>query len=116
MTGSGPAFKRWKCILCGDDVIEGQRFIFVPRKGFAHLECVISRAAAAGAIDRDIAALLDSVEAVSYAIVRLKGSQRAVNDGKLYDEIDQARKKVEGIAARLEAILAEELARRGVEL
>ncbi|MET1128562.1 MAG: DUF2175 family protein [Thermoproteota archaeon] len=112
----GSGFRKWKCILCGDDVIEGQRFVFVPRRGFAHLECVSSRVAASGVLDAEVAALLDAVEAVSYAIVRLKTAERAVPEGSVSREVGEVRKKIEGLAARLEALLVEELSGRGLDL
>ena len=112
----GGGFKRWKCVLCGDDVIEGQRFVFIPRRGFAHLECVSSRVTASGALDAEVAALLDAVEVVSYAIVRLKTAERAAPGGRVSREVGEARKKIEGLAARLEAVLVEELARKGLDL
>lgn len=114
--GSG-GFKRWKCVLCGDDVIEGQRFVFIPRRGFAHFECVSSKAASSAAFNAEAAALLDAVEAISYAIVRLKTAQKTAPKGsRASEEIGEAGRKIEGLAARLEAVLVEELMKRGLDL
>jgi len=95
---------KWTCVYCGDTVIEGQRFFFIPGKGFAHVECVYERLKS---LDRDTVALMDVNEVLAYAIVRLKEAARIAESEDVKGEIDSARKKIEGLAARLEKLLAD---------
>ncbi len=109
-------FQTWKCIVCGEPVIEGQRFLWVPNKGYAHLECVKGLIAEKSvSLDPDTVALLDASEAVSYAIVRVKAAARLAS-GNVAEELVSSRKKLEGIAARLEMMLYEKLKEKGVEI
>ncbi len=97
--------RKWKCVYCGGDVIEGQRFFWIPsRKGYAHIECVYERLLSqAGEEVRDIVALMDANEVLSYAIVRLKEAARiAVSEG-VREEITRVRREIERLAAQLES-------------
>ncbi len=96
--------QKWKCVLCGEDVIEGQRFFYIPGKGYAHAECVYERLSSKK-YNRDVIALMDANEVLAYAIVRLKEAGRMAHDKDVVEEITMARKKVEGLAARLEKLL-----------
>ncbi|MCE4620355.1 MAG: DUF2175 domain-containing protein [Desulfurococcales archaeon] len=97
---------KWKCVLCGEDVIEGQRFFYIPGKGYAHAECVYERLAEKG-YSREVAALMDANEVLAYAIVRLKEAARIAGEGEVSKEITDARKKIEGLAAKLEKMLVD---------
>ncbi len=110
--GGVGGFKKWKCILCGEDVVEGQRFIWVPQRGYAHIECVKARLAASGRLDQDVVALLDASEAVSYAIVRLKAAARLASRG-VAEFISEHRRRLEGVAAAVEKRLVEKLEEQG---
>ena len=100
------ALGKWKCVLCGDDVIEGQRFFYIPGRGYAHAECVYERLADKG-YSREAVALMDANEVLAYAIVRLKEAARIAGKGSVADEITSVRKEVEGLAARLEKVLVD---------
>ena len=96
--------RRWKCVLCGDDVIEGQRFT-VLRDGFVHLECLYSEIARRGRLDGDILALMDILAALNYLIVRVKEALRMASDEKLRDMLNAVRIDAEKHAAQLSALL-----------
>jgi len=106
-------FKRWKCVLCGEDVLEGQRFIYIPGRGYAHIECVAGLASERGAVDSDVAALHAASEVLSYAIVRLKEAARMASSEGARGKIDEARRRVEGVAALVEKALVDLLAEKG---
>ena len=98
--------RKWKCPLCGQDIIEGQRFFFVPGKGYVHIECYYERVKASSA-ERDVMALMDANEVLTYAIVRLKEAGRIAASDELREEILSARRRVEELAERLERLLHE---------
>ncbi len=102
-------FKKWRCILCGEDVIEGQRFVYIPNRGYAHVECIAGLIAEKGVVDGDIAALHSASEALSYGIVRLKEAARLASSDDAARIIDEARRKLEGLAAMVEKALADKL-------
>ena len=106
-------FQQWKCIVCGEPVVEGQRFLWVPRRGFVHLECVLGLLGEKGSLDAETLALLLASEAVSYAIVRFKDAERLVGE---HSVLVENRKKLEGVAAAVEKALAEKLEALGVSL
>ena len=97
-------YGKWKCALCGEDVIEGQRFFYIPGKGYAHAECVYEEITGSK-LFRDKIALMDANEILAYTIVRLKEATRIAESSKVKDELVSARKKIEGLAAKLEKIL-----------
>ncbi|MCE4600505.1 MAG: DUF2175 domain-containing protein [Desulfurococcales archaeon] len=98
--------RKWKCHLCGQDIIEGQRFLFVPGKGYVHIECYYERVKASNA-ERDVMALMDANEVLTYAIVRLKEAGRIAASDELREEILSARRRIEELAERLERLLHE---------
>ena len=110
--GRTGGFKTWKCSVCGEQIIEGQRFFVLPRVGLVHAECVWGLLAGREVVDPDLLALLDASEAVSYAIVRLKQAERAAGASSAL--LASARKRLESIAAELERELARRLEERGV--
>ncbi len=96
--------RKWKCVLCGDEVVEGQRFT-VLRDGFVHLECLYAEIAKRGRLDGDVAALMDVVEALNYLIVRVKEALRMASDEKVRNVIDAVRVDAEKHAAQLSSLL-----------
>jgi hypothetical protein len=106
-------FRKWRCVLCGEEVVEGQRFIYIPGRGYAHVECVAGLIAEKGLLTGDVAALHAASEALSYAIVRLKEAARLASSGEAVEAIVEARRRVEDIAAMVERVLADRLAGEG---
>lgn len=110
-------YRSWRCSVCGEPVVEGQRFLWLPGGRVVHLECVQGLLAERrGEVPRGLVALLDAVEAVSYAIVRLKGAERLAAGTGEEDVLREQRKRLEGAAALLEKRLEEALREAGVEL
>ncbi len=95
--------KKWTCAICGDVLVEGQRFGFIPGKGYVHLECLYEKIAPK---DRDVVSLMDANEVLTYAIVRLKEATRIAGSEEVKEALVEARKKVEALAAKLELELA----------
>jgi hypothetical protein len=102
--------RKWTCALCGGEVVEGQRFTFLPGRGAVHVECLAERLAGAG---REAAALHAANEALLYAIVRLKEAARMAGEGRAREAIEEARREVERAAGRLAGLLAEALGSGG---
>ena len=96
--------RKWRCVLCGDEVVEGQRFT-VLRDGFVHLECLYAEIASRGRLDPDTLALMDIVEALNYLIVRVKEALRLARDQRIRDMLDAVRVDAEKHAAQLSALL-----------
>ncbi len=94
---------KWKCVICGQDVIEGQRFFYVPGKGYAHAECYYEKLLEGKEpMMRDIIALMDANEVLSYAIVRLKEAARVASSSEVKDAITRTRREIEMLAEKLE--------------
>ncbi len=110
-------YKKWSCFLCGDTVIEGQRFAWIPEKGYAHIECLHEELARRfeGRIPARVEALLDFDEAMAYAIVRTKQAEKLL-EGELRDKVEEARHKLEGLSALAGRLLKDVLKEHGVEL
>ncbi len=96
--------RKWKCVLCGEDVIEGQRFT-VLRNGFVHLECLYEKLVREDRVSPDIIALMDVLEALNYLIVRVKEAKRMAASEDLRDLLDAVRVDAEKHAAQLSALL-----------
>ncbi len=95
-------YKVWKCGLCGEQVIEGQRFLVIKKIGFAHLECVIEELVKKNPnISRDALSLVDANEAITYAIVRLKTAELQAQSETQRSMISAARKDLEKHSAFL---------------
>lgn len=103
-----PRLKKWKCIICGEDLIEGQRFGYVPGKGYAHLECFYEKISQHN-LDRDTVALMDANEVLLYSIVRLKEAARIAKSGELKEEINSIRRRLEGLVEELERKLSQDI-------
>lgn len=100
-----PGLRKWKCVYCGDEVIEGQRFFWIPsERGYAHIECVYERLLSKASEEfRDTVALMDANEVLSYAIVRLKEAARIAASEDVREEITRVRREIERLAAQLES-------------
>ena len=98
------ALRKWRCVLCGDEVVEGQRFT-VLRDGFVHLECLYEKLVREGRVNPDIVALMDAIEALNYLIVRVKEAKRLAESEELRNLLDAVRVDAEKHAAQLSALL-----------
>ncbi len=96
--------RKWRCVLCGEDVIEGQRFT-VLRNGFAHLECLYEHIVAENKLSPDVLALMDAIEALNYLIVRLKEAKRLAHSPDVISIIDSIRVEVEKSTAQASNLL-----------
>ncbi len=101
------AQKKWSCFYCGQDILEGQRFTFLPGKGGVHLEClnkyvVIDKKA----IDSDVIGLLDVNESLLYTIIRLKEAEKIITSKEILGEIESIRKEVEKHAGKIVSLLS----------
>ncbi len=108
---------RWSCYYCGDDVIEGQRFGYLPGKGFLHMECLyeaISKKFPDG-IPKEVLAALELEELAGYTIIRVKQLE-AMLSGEEKEGFTRIRKRFEGISAESGKILHSLLERYGVEI
>ncbi len=95
-------YKVWKCGLCGEQVIEGQRFLVIKNIGFAHLECVVEELVKKHPnISRDALSLIEANEAITYAIVRLKTAELQAQSDTQRSMISAARKDLEKHSAFL---------------
>jgi len=99
--------RKWQCALCGGDVVEGQRFTFLPGKGAVHVECLNAYVLKAASDKMKAAALLDANEALLYAIIRLKEAEKLL-EGEAREAVEEARKAVEKSAGKLAGLLAKE--------
>ena len=100
--------KKWQCAICGGEVVEGQRFTFIPGKGAVHVECLNTYALGKAKDKVKTAALLDANEVLLYAITRLKEAAKLL-EGEAKEAVDEARKAVEKSAGKLANILAKEI-------
>lgn len=96
--------RRWVCIFCQGEVVEGQRFTFLPGRGAVHVECLESRIISKRG-DPDTVAILEANEALLYALVRLKQAERIARDAR--SEVEALRREVEGLAGKLARRLGE---------
>lgn len=96
-----PRYKVWRCGICGENVVEGQRFLVIKDVGFAHLECVVDEASKKGQVSREVLSLLEANEAITYAIVRLKTAEAEASEERFRALIASARKDLEKHSAFL---------------
>ncbi len=99
------ARRKWQCYICGDEVVEGQRFT-VTGKGFVHLECLY-RSVAEKKLTRDIVAYMDALEVLNYAITRIKEAEMLSETPEAKASLQEARRKLEAEAARITKQLVE---------
>jgi len=92
-------FKMWKCGICGGPVIEGQRFAWLPGKGYVHVECLHRhvRTRYPDGIPSQLWALLNVSEVLSYAIVRIKQAQREAGDERITGLLVRVRREIESL-------------------
>jgi len=98
-------YKTWKCGICGETIIEGQRFIFLREIGFAHLECVLERLTEKNSVNRDLLSLIDANELITYSIIRLKESETLAADKDIKEKIISVRKSLEKYSVELSDLL-----------
>ncbi|AEM38589.1 protein of unknown function DUF2175 [Pyrolobus fumarii 1A] len=96
--------RKWRCVICGDEIIEGQRFT-VLRDGFVHLECLFEKLVKEGRLSQDIAALMDAVEVLNYLIVRIKEAKRLASSREVIDMLEAVRIDAEKHAAQISSLL-----------
>jgi hypothetical protein len=99
------ARRKWRCYICGDEVVEGQRFT-VTSKGFVHLECLYEKIAEKG-LSRDVIAYMDALEVLNYAITRLKEAEVLSSTPEARAALEATRRSLEAEAARLTKKLVE---------
>jgi hypothetical protein len=103
-------YKTWKCGLCGETVIEGQRFLFIRDIGFAHFECVVEKLTRnLENVNRDLTALLDANEVITYSIIRLKDAEAKASDQEIKNLLIGVRKELEKYSAQLSSGLSKYL-------
>ena len=99
------ARRKWKCYICGDEVVEGQRFT-VTSKGFVHLECLYRRIAEKG-LDNDTVAYMDALEVLNYAITRFKEAELVATGSEARAALQETRRILEAEAAKITKRLVE---------
>lgn len=91
---------KWKCGLCGEEIVEGQRFTFLGGLGAVHHEC-LAATVSGGNLSRDMVALLDANEVLLYAIIRFKEAEKIAETGEVKSIIAEARRDVEKLAGKI---------------
>jgi hypothetical protein len=92
--------KRWKCAVCGEEIIEGQLFTFYA-KGSVHWECLERELAAKLYKDVDTAALLRLDRFLHEGIVLAKQLEYMAQSEEARKKIEEVRKQLEVLAAKL---------------
>ncbi|MEZ0319285.1 MAG: DUF2175 family protein [Pyrobaculum sp.] len=92
--------KRWKCVICGEDIIEGQVFTFYA-KGPVHWECLEKELAPKIYKDVNAAALLRLDHYLHEGIVLAKELEYLATSDEVKIRITEIRKQLEALAARL---------------
>jgi hypothetical protein len=92
--------KRWKCVACGEEIIEGQLFTFYS-KGSVHWECLERELAAKLYKDVDTAALLRLDRFLHEGIVLAKQLEYLAQNEETKKMIEEVRKQLEVLAAKL---------------
>ena len=106
---AGPRFKSWRCGLCGEPVVEGQRMVVLRGLGYVHVDCFYEylRDKYPDGVPRDIIALSDANEALAYAIVRLKQARRISSEEEEF--LDSVRRRIEDLAGEVDERLSSKL-------
>nr|WP_053240489.1 DUF2175 domain-containing protein [Pyrobaculum islandicum] len=92
--------KHWKCVICGNDIIEGQLFTFYS-KGPVHWECWEREIAPKIYRDVDLAVLLRLDHYIHEDIVSLKELEQIAQNEETKKEILEIRRQLEATAAKL---------------
>jgi len=110
-------FRKWSCYLCGDIVIEGQRFGYLPDKGFIHIECLYESISKHfnGRIPSEVIALIDFDEVAAYGIIRVKQVEKVLPED-LRKPVESGRHKLEGLSALAGKLLEDVLKKYDVNL
>ncbi|MFN3804972.1 MAG: DUF2175 domain-containing protein [Pyrobaculum sp.] len=93
-------FKKWTCVNCGGEIIEGQLFTFYSR-GPAHWECFEKELSGRLYKDVELAALLRLDHYLHGGIVLAKQLEHLVEREEVRNKIVEIRKQLEAMAARL---------------
>lgn len=91
---------KWKCALCSEEIVEGQRFTFLGSLGAVHHECLTATVLSKN-LNRDMVALLDANEVLLYAIIRFKEAEKAAETGEVKSVIAEIRRDIEKLAGRI---------------
>ncbi len=92
--------KRWKCAVCGEEIIEGQLFTFYS-KGPVHWECLEKEMAARVYKDVDLAALIRLDHYLHEGIVLAKQLEYMTQSEEVRKRIEEIRRQLEVLAAKL---------------
>ncbi len=92
--------KKWRCAVCGEEVVEGQVFTFYA-KGPVHWECLEKELAGRLYKDVDAAALLRLDHYLHEGIVLAKQLEYLAQGEKARERIREIRKQLETLAAKL---------------
>jgi Uncharacterized protein conserved in archaea len=92
--------KRWKCAVCGEEIIEGQLFTFYS-KGPVHWECLEREMVAKVYKDVDLAALLRLDHYLHEGIVLAKQLEYMTQSEEVKKRIEEIRRQLEVLAAKL---------------
>jgi len=92
--------KRWKCVACGEEIIEGQLFTFY-NKGPVHWECLEREMAARVYKDVDLAALVRLDHYLHEGIVLAKQLEYMTQSEEVRKRIEEIRRQLEVLAAKL---------------
>ncbi|AFA38107.1 Uncharacterized protein conserved in archaea [Pyrobaculum oguniense TE7] len=92
--------KKWKCAVCGEDIIEGQVFTFYA-KGPVHWECLEKELSGKVYKDADSAALLRLDHFLHEGIVLAKELEYLAQGEAAKERIREVRKQLEVLAAKL---------------
>ncbi len=107
---SEPRYKSWKCGICGEPVVEGQRMVVLAKLGYVHIDCFYEmlKEKYREGVPRDIIALSDANEALAYAIVRLKQARR-ITGGETVEVLEETRRRIEDLASKIDVELSRRL-------
>ena len=106
--------KKWRCSICGEEIIEGQRFAQLG-DAYVHLECVRRiTASKLKAIPRDLEAIMDTLEATLYALVRTKEALSYASKSDVREILEKHLSMLEDQALILSIVVEGELRDAGV--
>ncbi|ACB39750.1 DUF2175 domain-containing protein [Pyrobaculum neutrophilum] len=97
--------KRWRCAICGDEIVEGQLFTFYS-KGAVHWECWEREISPKVYRDVDLAAILRLDHYLHVGIVLSKELEHLAQGEEARRKITEVRKQLEALAAKLTAEVA----------
>lgn len=92
--------KKWTCVHCGGEIVEGQLFTFYKR-GPAHWECFEKELSDRLYRDVELAALLKLDHYLHEGIVLAKQLEYLLEREEVRNKVVEIRKQLEQLAARL---------------